>query len=167
MLSSSLAGRAPEGRAAKLFILDSICRARLLCWLQGSELCMSWEGLISKQAEAQQLSSALSTRLGRCRQILRNSPTALRVLKAALNAAEDGHAGLQVLGGEATSLFYQTQEGNEVGLTEGRQCIRVGRYVGVAPGESVAFLSQHSSCASVPAKVRWPLLRCMGPDVAV
>ena len=52
----------------------------------------------------------------RCRQILSNSPTALRVLKAALNAAEDGHAGLQVLGGEATSLFYQTQEGNEVGV---------------------------------------------------
>ena len=46
--------------------------------------------------------------------MLRNSPTALRVLKAALNAAEDGQAGLQQLGGEATSLFYQTQEGNEV-----------------------------------------------------
>lgn len=32
-----------------------------------------------------------------CRQILRNSPTAIRVLKSALNAADDGHAGLQVL----------------------------------------------------------------------
>ena len=31
-----------------------------------------------------------------CRQILRNSPMAIRVLKSALNAAEDGHAGLQV-----------------------------------------------------------------------
>ncbi len=30
-----------------------------------------------------------------CREVLRNSPTALRVLKAALNAAEDGQAGLQ------------------------------------------------------------------------
>lgn len=28
--------------------------------------------------------------------MMRNSPTALRVLKAALNAAEDGHAGVQV-----------------------------------------------------------------------
>jgi hypothetical protein len=33
----------------------------------------------------------------RCREIMRNSPTALRVLKAALNAAEDGQAGIQVL----------------------------------------------------------------------
>lgn len=28
-----------------------------------------------------------------CREMLRNSPTALRILKAAMNAAEDGHAG--------------------------------------------------------------------------
>ena len=35
-------------------------------------------------------------RTHRCREILRNSPTALRLLKSALNAAEDGHAGLQV-----------------------------------------------------------------------
>lgn len=48
-----------------------------------------------------------------CREILRNSPTALRVLKAALNAAEDGQAGIQELGGNATLLFYQTEEGNE------------------------------------------------------
>jgi 1,4-dihydroxy-2-naphthoyl-CoA synthase len=33
----------------------------------------------------------------RCREIMRNSPTALRVLKAALNAAEDGQAGIQVV----------------------------------------------------------------------
>jgi hypothetical protein len=32
-----------------------------------------------------------------CRQILRNSPTAIRVLKSSLNAVDDGHAGLQVL----------------------------------------------------------------------
>lgn len=31
-----------------------------------------------------------------CREILRNSPTAIRVLKAALNAVDDGHSGLQV-----------------------------------------------------------------------
>ncbi|XP_020520689.1 1,4-dihydroxy-2-naphthoyl-CoA synthase, peroxisomal isoform X2 [Amborella trichopoda] len=31
-----------------------------------------------------------------CREILRNSPTAIRVCKAALNAVDDGHAGLQV-----------------------------------------------------------------------
>lgn len=48
-----------------------------------------------------------------CREMLANSPTALRVLKAALNAADDGHAGLQELGGNATLLFYGSAEGNE------------------------------------------------------
>ncbi|KAK4376886.1 hypothetical protein RND71_003182 [Anisodus tanguticus] len=48
-----------------------------------------------------------------CREILRNSPTAIRVLKSALNAVDDGHAGLQGLGGDATLLFYGTEEGNE------------------------------------------------------
>ncbi|CAH9108321.1 unnamed protein product [Cuscuta europaea] len=48
-----------------------------------------------------------------CREMLRNSPTAIRVLKSALNAVDDGHAGLQGLGGDATLLFYGTDEGNE------------------------------------------------------
>nr|KJB31006.1 hypothetical protein B456_005G181500 [Gossypium raimondii] len=48
-----------------------------------------------------------------CREILRNSPTAIRVLKAALNAVDDGHAGLQEVGGNATLIFYGTEEGNE------------------------------------------------------
>lgn len=78
-----------------------------------------------------------------CREMMRNSPTALRqvraarlmltrslavldgrlpfsarqcscrVLKSALNACEDGHMGLQQLGGDATLLFYQGEEGNE------------------------------------------------------
>ncbi|XP_047254340.1 1,4-dihydroxy-2-naphthoyl-CoA synthase, peroxisomal isoform X3 [Capsicum annuum] len=48
-----------------------------------------------------------------CREILRNSPTAIRVLKSALNAVDDGHAGLQALGGDATLLFYGTEEGSE------------------------------------------------------
>lgn len=48
-----------------------------------------------------------------CREILSNSPTALRVLKAAMNAADDGHAGMQELGGNATLLFYGSEEGNE------------------------------------------------------
>lgn len=48
-----------------------------------------------------------------CREVLRNSPTAIRVLKSALNAVDDGHAGLQQLGGDATLLFYGTEEGNE------------------------------------------------------
>jgi len=48
-----------------------------------------------------------------CREILANSPMAIRVLKAALNADCDGQAGLQELAGNATLLFYQTEEGRE------------------------------------------------------
>ncbi|XP_076884784.1 1,4-dihydroxy-2-naphthoyl-CoA synthase, peroxisomal-like [Bidens hawaiensis] len=48
-----------------------------------------------------------------CREIIRNSPTAIRVLKAAINAVDDGHAGHQELGGNATLIFYGTKEGNE------------------------------------------------------
>ncbi|MBU6313645.1 MAG: 1,4-dihydroxy-2-naphthoyl-CoA synthase [Actinomycetales bacterium] len=48
-----------------------------------------------------------------CREMLRNSPLALRLLKASLNAADDGLAGVQQLAGDATLLFYMTQEGQE------------------------------------------------------
>lgn len=48
-----------------------------------------------------------------CREILANSPMAIRCLKAALNADCDGQAGLQELAGNATMLFYMTGEGQE------------------------------------------------------
>lgn len=47
------------------------------------------------------------------REILRNSPMAIRLLKASLNAADDGLAGVQQLAGDATLLFYLTEEGQE------------------------------------------------------
>lgn len=48
-----------------------------------------------------------------CREMLLNSPLALRCLKAALNADCDGQAGLQELAGNATLLYYLTEEGRE------------------------------------------------------
>lgn len=48
-----------------------------------------------------------------CREILANSPIAIRCLKAALNADCDGQAGLQELAGNATMLFYMSEEGQE------------------------------------------------------
>ncbi len=48
-----------------------------------------------------------------CRQILTLSPMALRMLKAGFNAAEDGLAGIQQLAGDATMLFYMSEEGQE------------------------------------------------------
>jgi naphthoate synthase len=48
-----------------------------------------------------------------CREMLANSPIALRCLKAALNADCDGQAGLQELAGNATLLYYMSEEGKE------------------------------------------------------
>ena len=48
-----------------------------------------------------------------CKEMLRMSPIALRCLKAAMNADCDGQAGLQELAGNATMLFYMSEEGQE------------------------------------------------------
>ena len=47
------------------------------------------------------------------KEILEKSPLALRFLKAAFNADTDGLAGLQQLAGDATMLYYMTEEGQE------------------------------------------------------
>ena len=44
---------------------------------------------------------------------MNKSPIAIRCLKAALNADCDGQAGLQELAGNATMLFYMSEEGQE------------------------------------------------------
>ena len=48
-----------------------------------------------------------------CREMLRNSPLALRLIKSSMNAADDGLAGIQQLAGDATLLFYLSEEGQE------------------------------------------------------
>ena len=47
------------------------------------------------------------------RDIVTKSPTAIRLLKAAFNADTDGLAGIQQLAGDATLLFYLTDESKE------------------------------------------------------
>ena len=48
-----------------------------------------------------------------CRRMLELSPIALRMLKAGLNAADDGLAGIQQLAGDATLLYYMSEEAQE------------------------------------------------------
>ncbi len=48
-----------------------------------------------------------------CREILAHSPMALRCLKSAFNARYDGEAGLQELAGNATLLYYMSEEAQE------------------------------------------------------
>ena len=47
------------------------------------------------------------------REIMQKSPLAIRCLKSAFNADVDGQSGLQELAGNATLLYYLTEEGNE------------------------------------------------------
>jgi naphthoate synthase len=48
-----------------------------------------------------------------CARMLEHSPLALRMLKASLNAADDGLAGIQQLAGDATLLYYMSEEAQE------------------------------------------------------
>jgi naphthoate synthase len=48
-----------------------------------------------------------------CKRMLQHSPLALRMLKASLNAADDGLAGIQQLAGDATLLYYMSEEAQE------------------------------------------------------
>ena len=48
-----------------------------------------------------------------CQRMLSHSPLALRMLKASFNAADDGLAGIQQLAGDATLLYYLTEEAQE------------------------------------------------------
>jgi naphthoate synthase len=67
-------------------------------------------GLVNKVVPLAQLERET---IAWCREILQHSPTALRLLKASLNADCDGQTGLQQLAGDATLLFYLTEEGKE------------------------------------------------------
>jgi len=47
------------------------------------------------------------------RRMLEHSPLALRMIKAGMNAADDGLAGIQQLAGDATLLYYMSEEAQE------------------------------------------------------
>jgi naphthoate synthase len=80
-----------------------------LCRQYGAAEALSM-GLVNKVVPLAELEKETVTW---CREILQHSPTALRLLKASLNADCDGQAGLQQLAGDATLLFYLTEEGKE------------------------------------------------------
>ena len=67
-------------------------------------------GLVNKVVPIEQLEAET---VQWCREILAHSPLAIRCLKSALNADCDGQAGLQELAGNATLLYYMSEEGQE------------------------------------------------------
>ena len=80
-----------------------------LCEQYGAEQALDM-GLVNKVVPLADLEKET---VAWCRRMLELSPLALRMLKAGLNAADDGLAGIQQLAGDATLLYYMSEEAQE------------------------------------------------------
>jgi len=80
-----------------------------LCRQYDAQTALEW-GLVNAVVPLERLEEETVTW---CREMLALSPLALRMLKASLNAADDGLAGIQQLAGDATLLFYMSEEAQE------------------------------------------------------
>ena len=79
------------------------------CRFYNAQTALEW-GLVNDVVPIDLLES---TTVQLCNEILERSPMAIRILKAALNADCDGQSGLQQLAGDATMLFYMSDEAQE------------------------------------------------------
>jgi naphthoate synthase len=80
-----------------------------LCRRYDAQTALRW-GLVN---EVVPVDSLEETTLAWCREMLALSPLALRLLKAGANAGSDGFAGVQQLAGDATLLYYMSEEAQE------------------------------------------------------
>ncbi len=80
-----------------------------LCRQYDAATALEW-GLVNAVVELPDLE--IET-MNWAREIMQLSPMALRLLKASFNAGDDGMAGIQQLAGDATLLFYMSEEGQE------------------------------------------------------
>ncbi|MDR2188293.1 MAG: 1,4-dihydroxy-2-naphthoyl-CoA synthase [Azonexus sp.] len=81
----------------------------LLCRQYDAATALDW-GLVNAVVPLARLEEET---LAWCRDMLQLSPMALRMIKAGFNADTDGLAGIQELAGNATGLFYMSEEGQE------------------------------------------------------
>src|SRR5712691_4295031 len=80
-----------------------------LCEQYDAETAERW-GLVNRVVPLGQLEEET---VAWCRRMLEMSPLALRLLKAGFNADTDGLAGIQQLAGDATLLYYMSEEAQE------------------------------------------------------
>jgi len=80
-----------------------------LCRQYGAQQALAM-GLIN---DVVPLAALEETTMRWCKQMLQHSPLALRCLKASFNAETDGMAGIQELAGNATLLYYMSEEAQE------------------------------------------------------
>jgi naphthoate synthase len=97
---SLLARQVGEKRAKEIWFL---------CRQYDAHTALAW-GLVNAVVPLAELES---TTVDWCREMLAGSPLALRLLKAGYNAAVDGLAGVQQLSGDATLLYYMSEEAQE------------------------------------------------------
>jgi naphthoate synthase len=97
---SLLARQIGEKRAKEIWFL---------CRQYDAQTALSW-GLVNAVVPLAELESAT---VAWCREMLALSPLALRLLKAGANAGTDGLAGVQQLAGDATLLYYMSEEAQE------------------------------------------------------
>jgi naphthoate synthase len=80
-----------------------------LCEQYGAEEALQM-GLVNKVVPLADLEAET---VAWARKMLQNSPLALRMIKASMNSADDGLAGIQQLAGDATLLYYMSEEARE------------------------------------------------------
>ncbi|HYF11148.1 MAG TPA: 1,4-dihydroxy-2-naphthoyl-CoA synthase [Actinomycetota bacterium] len=80
-----------------------------LCRQYDAETALRW-GLVNAVVPVEELETET---VRWCREMLAMCPLALRMLKAGYNAGVDGLAGVQHLAGDATLLYYMTEEAQE------------------------------------------------------
>ena len=80
-----------------------------LCRFIDAQKALDW-GLVNAVVPLENLETET---IHWCSEILEKSPMSIRLLKASLNADCDGQAGRQQLAGDATLLFYMTEEAQE------------------------------------------------------
>jgi naphthoate synthase len=98
--ASLLAAQVGQKRAKEIWFL---------CRQYDARQALDW-GLVNAVVPLELLESET---VAWCREMLANSPFALRLLKASFNASEDGLAGLQQLAHDANLLFYGSEEARE------------------------------------------------------
>jgi len=87
------------------------------------DICLTWDtamqanadNIKKKNKEFQFWLNGKSEVVEWAETMMQHSPLALRMIKAGLNAELDGQAGIQELAGDATMLYYMTEEAQEGG----------------------------------------------------
>ncbi|MFZ0664867.1 MAG: 1,4-dihydroxy-2-naphthoyl-CoA synthase [Acidimicrobiales bacterium] len=108
-LVGSFDGGYGSGLLARTIGLKRAKEIWFLCRQYDAQQALDW-GLVNAVVPLEELEAET---VAWCRRMVGLSPIALRMLKGGFNAADDGMAGIQQLAGDATMLFYMTEEGQE------------------------------------------------------